>query len=223
MIRRPPRSTLFPYTTLFRSLERRFQPVMVREPSVEDTIAILRGLKDKYEVHHKVKIKDSALVAAAVLSHRYIGDRFLPDKAIDLMDESAARIRMQIESMPQPIDEIQRRIMQLEIERVSVARDQDDAASRERLARIDAELAQLKEKASGLKAQWQAEKEGIGRLGKIKEEIEAAKQAMADAERRGDLKPPAELRYGTLMTPEKQLADLDPRPAQQTDPRMPRE
>src|SRR2546425_236109 len=205
------------------ALERRFQPVMVREPSVEDTIAILRGLKGKYEVHHKVKIKDTALVAAAVLSHRYIGDRFLPDKAIDLMDESAARIRMQIDSMPQPIDEIQRRIMQLEIERVSVARDQDDAASRERLARIDAELAQLKEKASGLKAQWQAAKEGLGRLGKIKEDIEAAKQAMADAERRGDLKPPAELRYGTLMTPEKQLADLDPRPAQQTDPRMPRE
>src|SRR6184192_3927777 len=139
------------------ALERRFQPVMVREPSVEDTIAILRGLKDKYEVHHKVKIKDGALVAAAVLSHRYIGDRFLPDKAIDLIDEAAARIRMQIDSMPQEIDEIERRIMQLQIERVSVARD-DDPVSRERLAKIDAELAELQEKSAGLKARWQAEK-----------------------------------------------------------------
>jgi ATP-dependent Clp protease ATP-binding subunit ClpB len=117
---------------------------MVREPSVEDTIAILRGLKDKYEVHHKVKIKDTALVAAAVLSHRYIGDRFLPDKAIDLVDEAAARIRMQIDSMPQEIDEIERRVMQLQIERVSLARE-DDAVSRERLAKIDAELAELRE------------------------------------------------------------------------------
>ena len=205
------------------ALERRFQPVMVREPSVEDTIAILRGLKEKYEVHHKVRIKDGALVAAAVLSHRYIADRFLPDKAIDLMDEAAARIRIQIDSMPQAIDEIQRRIMQLEIERVSVARDQDDAASRDRLARIDAELAQLKEKASGLKAQWQAEKEGIGRLGKIKEDIEAAKQAMTDAERRGDLNRAAELRYGTLMSLDKQLAELDARLAGPKDGRMLRE
>src|SRR6266508_4045674 len=157
------------------ALERRFQPVMVREPSVEDTIAILRGLKEKYEVHHKVKIKDTALVAAAVLSHRYIGDRFLPDKAIDLVDEAAARIRMQIDSMPQPIDEIERRVMQLSIERVWVARDQDDPVARERLGKIDAELADLKERSAGLKAQWQAEKEGIGRLGKIKEDIEAAK------------------------------------------------
>src|SRR5205085_7027142 len=133
------------------ALERRFQPVMVREPSVEDTIAILRGLKEKYEVHHKVRIKDAALVAAAVLSHRYIGDRFLPDKAIDLVDEAAARIRMQIDSMPQPIDEIERRVMQLQIERVSVARDQDDPAARERLGRIDAELAELKERGAALK------------------------------------------------------------------------
>ncbi len=191
------------------ALERRFQPVMVREPSVEDTIAILRGLKDKYEVHHKVKIKDAALVAAAVLSHRYIGDRFLPDKAIDLVDEAAARIRMQIDSMPQEIDEIERRIMQLEIERVSVARDQDDPVARERLEKIDAELAGLKEKATGLKAQWQAEKGGIARIGKIKEDIEAARQAMADAERRGDLNRAAELRFGVLPGLEKQLADLD--------------
>ena len=197
------------------ALERRFQPVMVREPSVEDTIAILRGLKEKYEVHHKVKIKDSALVAAAVLSHRYISDRFLPDKAIDLVDEAAARIRMQIDSMPQPIDEIERRIMQLEIERVSVARDQDDPVARERLARIDAELAELKERSSALKAQWQAEKAGIAEIGRIKTEIDAAKQAMADAERRGDLNRAAELRYGTLLTLERQLAELEARLAQQ--------
>src|SRR5438046_2052866 len=196
------------------ALERRFQPVMVREPSVEDTIAILRGLKDKYEVHHKVKIKDTALVAAAVLSNRYIADRFLPDKAIDLVDEAAARIRMQIDSMPQEIDEIERRIMQLQIERVSVARD-DDPVSRERLAKIDAELAELQEKSAGLKARWQAEKEGITRVGKIKEEIEAARHAMVDAERHGDLNRAAELRYGTLLTLEKQLAELEARLADQ--------
>jgi len=196
------------------ALERRFQPVMVREPSVEDTIAILRGLKDKYEVHHKVKIKDTALVAAAVLSHRYIGDRFLPDKAIDLVDEAAARIRMQIDSMPQEIDEIERRVMQLQIERVSVARE-EDAVSRERLAKIDAELAELREKGDGLKARWQAEKAGITQIGKIKEEIETTRHAMADAERRGDLNRAAELRYGTLMTLEKRLKDLDAQLADQ--------
>jgi ATP-dependent Clp protease ATP-binding subunit ClpB len=191
------------------ALERRFQPVMVREPSVEDTIAILRGLKDKYEVHHKVKIKDAALVAAAVLSHRYIGDRFLPDKAIDLMDEAAARLRMQIDSMPQEIDEITRRIMQLEIERVSVARDQDDPGARERLSKLDAELAELKEKADVLKAQWQAEKQGITGMSRVKEELEAARQAMTDAERRGDLNKAAELRFGTLPTLEKKLAEME--------------
>jgi ATP-dependent Clp protease ATP-binding subunit ClpB len=196
------------------ALERRFQPVMVREPSVEDTIAILRGLKDKYEVHHKVKIKDTALVAAAVLSHRYIADRFLPDKAIDLVDEAAARIRMQIDSMPQAIDEIERRVMQLQIERVSVARE-EDTVSRERLAKIDAELAELREKGDGLKARWQAEKDGITRIGKIKEEIETNRHAMADAERRGDLNRAAELRYGTLMTLEKQLGELDAQLADQ--------
>ncbi|OLC33792.1 MAG: ATP-dependent chaperone ClpB, partial [Candidatus Rokubacteria bacterium 13_1_40CM_4_69_5] len=197
------------------ALERRFQPVMVREPSVEDAIAILRGLKERYEVHHKVKIKDAALVAAAILSHRYIADRFLPDKAIDLVDEAAARLRMQIDSMPQEIDEIERRIMQLEIERVSVARDQDDPGARERLGRIDAELAELKEKSAALKAQWQAEKEGITRIGKIKEEIETAKQAMADAERRGDLNRAAELRYGTLLGLEKQLREMEAQLARQ--------
>jgi ATP-dependent Clp protease ATP-binding subunit ClpB len=196
------------------ALERRFQPVMVREPSVEDTIAILRGLKEKYEVHHKVKIKDAALVAAAVLSHRYIGDRFLPDKAIDLVDEAAARIRMQIDSMPQEIDEITRRIMQLEIERVSIARETDDV-SRERLAKLDAELAELKEKAQALKAQWQAEKEGITGQGRVKADIEAARQTMADAERRGDLNKAAELRFGTLPGLEKQLAEMEQRLAEQ--------
>src|SRR5216110_2861340 len=192
------------------ALERRFQPVMVREPSVEDTIAILRGLKDKYEVHHKVKIKDAALVAAAVLSHRYIGDRFLPDKAVDLIDEAASRLKIELDSMPTEIDVIERQIMQLQIERVSVARD-DDPVSRERLAKIDAELAELQEKSAGLKARWQAEKEGITRIGKIKEEIEAARHAMADAERRGDLNRAAELRYGTLLTLEKRLAELEAR------------
>src|SRR6266568_2736897 len=196
------------------ALERRFQPVFVGEPTVEDTISILRGLRERYEQHHKVRIRDSALVAAAVLSSRYIADRFLPDKAIDLVDEAAARIRMQIDSMPQDIDEIERRIMQLQIERVSVARD-DDPVSRERLAKIDAELAELQEKGAGLKARWQAEKEGITRIGKIKEEIEAARHAMADAERRGDLNRAAELRYGTLLALEKQLAELEARLADQ--------
>ena len=186
------------------ALERRFQPVLVKEPSVEDTIAILRGLKEKYEVHHKVKIKDAALVAAAVLSHRYITDRFLPDKAIDLIDEAASRLRIEIDSMPHEIDEIERRIMQLQIERVSVARE-SDAVSQERLSKLDAELADLKEKSAHLKTQWQAEKTAILGIGKIKEELEAARAAMADAERRGDLQKAAELRYGTLMELDKRL------------------
>jgi ATP-dependent Clp protease ATP-binding subunit ClpB len=179
------------------ALERRFQPIFVKEPSVEDTIAILRGLKDKYEVHHKVRIKDSALVAAAVLSHRYIADRFLPDKAIDLVDEAASRLRIEIDSMPAELDEIERRIMQLEIERVSLAKETDEP-SRERLERLDRELADLKERSTAFKARWQGEKEAIGRVGKIAEEIDAARTAMADAERRGDLAKAAELRFGTL-------------------------
>ena len=191
------------------ALERRFQPVLVGEPSVEDTIGILRGLKERYDVHHGVRITDAALVAAATLSDRYISERFLPDKAIDLVDEAAARLRMQIDSMPQEIDEITRRIMQLEIERVSVARDQDDSGARERLAKLDAELANLKEKADVLKAQWQAEKQGISGMSGVKEEIEAARQQMAEAERRGDLNRAAELRFGTLPALEKKLADLE--------------
>jgi len=186
------------------ALERRFQPVMVREPSVEDTIAILRGLKEKYEVHHKVKIKDAALVAAAVLSQRYISDRFLPDKAIDLIDEAASRLRIEIDSMPHELDEIERRIMQLQIERVSVARE-SDAVSQERLAKLDAELRELKDRSQTLKAQWQAEKAAIMSIGRIKEEMETARAAMADAERKGDLQKAAELRYGTLTELDKKL------------------
>jgi len=185
------------------ALERRFQPVMVKEPSVEDTIAILRGLKEKYEVHHKVKIKDSALVAAAVLSHRYISDRFLPDKAIDLIDEAASRLRIEIDSLPHEIDEIERRIMQIGIERVSVARE-SDPVSKERLARLDAELAELREKSAALKAHWQAEKAAITAIGKITEETEAARMAIEEAKRRGDLERASRLQYGTL-------AELDAR------------
>ncbi|HWM77398.1 MAG TPA: AAA family ATPase, partial [Methylomirabilota bacterium] len=186
------------------ALERRFQPVMVREPSVEDTIAILRGLKEKYEVHHKVKIKDAALVAAAVLSHRYIADRFLPDKAIDLIDEASSRLRIEIDSMPHEVDEIERRIMQLQIERVSVAREAD-AVSQERLGKLDAELGELKEKSQVLKAQWQAEKAAIMAIGKIKEEAEAARAAIEDAKRRGDLEKASKLQYGTLIELDRKL------------------
>jgi ATP-dependent Clp protease ATP-binding subunit ClpB len=186
------------------ALERRFQPVMVKEPSVEDTIAILRGLKEKYEVHHKVKIKDAALVAAAVLSHRYIADRFLPDKAIDLVDEAASRLRIEIDSLPAEIDEIQRRIMQLGIERVSVARE-SDAVSKDRLARLDAELAELKARSDSLKAHWQAEKAAILAIGKIKEETEAARAAIEDAKRRGDLEKASALQYGTLIELDRKL------------------
>ncbi len=195
------------------ALERRFQPIFVKEPSVEDTIAILRGLKEKYEVHHGVKIKDSALVAAAVLSHRYIADRFLPDKAIDLMDEAASRLRIEIDSMPAELDEIERRIMQLEIERVSLAKETDEP-SRERLERLDRELAELKERSAALKTRWQAEKEAIGRIRKVKEEIDAARTAMADAERRGDLNRAAELRYGTLHQLERRLDEENGRLAE---------
>jgi len=212
------------------ALERRFQPVMVREPSVEDTISILRGLKPRYEQHHNIRIKDAALVAAAVLSHRYITDRFLPDKAIDLVDESAARIRMQMESKPQELDDVERRIMQLEIDRVSVARDTDDAAARDRLARIDAELAGLKEKADALKARWQAEKGGMERLTKVKTEIESAQQTLAEAQRdaqlgRADWSRAAEIQHSVLPRLEKERAELEARAVQQKDgaPMVPNE
>ena len=148
--------------------------MLVEEPTVDDTVAILRGLKERYEVHHGVKIKDSALVAAAVLSHRYISDRFLPDKAIDLMDEAASKLRMEIDSMPAEIDEVARRIMQLEIERHALGKEEDQA-SRERLARLNTELAELNEKSNAMKAHWQKEKETIGRIREIKQKIEEAR------------------------------------------------
>src|ERR1700677_3125523 len=186
------------------ALERRFQPVFVGEPSVEDTIAILRGLKERYQAHHHVQILDSALVAAATLSHRYIADRFLPDKAIDLVDEAAAGLRMEIDSLPTEIDEIERRIMQFEIERQAL-RKESDAHSRDRLKQIDKELAGLREQSNGLKAHWQTEKDAIGRIRKKKGEIEQLKAAEKRYERTGDLSKVAEIRYGKLSAAEKEL------------------
>jgi ATP-dependent Clp protease ATP-binding subunit ClpB len=186
------------------ALERRFQPVLVGEPSVEDTIAILRGLKERYEVHHGVRIKDAAILAAAMLSQRYIADRFLPDKAIDLIDEAAASLRIEIDSMPTEIDEIERRIMQLEIERQAL-RKESDAHSRERVQQIEKELSGLREKSSALKAQWQTEKEAIGRIRKLKEEIERLKAEEQRYERAGDLARVAEIRYGKLTAAEREL------------------
>ncbi|HYZ86240.1 MAG TPA: ATP-dependent chaperone ClpB [Bryobacteraceae bacterium] len=186
------------------ALERRFQPVFVEEPSVEDTISILRGLKDRYEVHHGVRIKDSALVAAAVLSHRYITDRFLPDKAIDLVDEAAAKLRTEIESMPTQLDETLRRVMQLEIEREALKKE-TDPASRQRLEKLERELANLKAEADALKAKWQAEKRAVQRLRTIREQIEQVKIDIEKAEREYDLNKAAELRYGKLVQLENQL------------------
>ena len=187
------------------ALERRFQPVLVSEPSVEDTIAILRGLKDRYEVHHGVRIKDSAIIAAATLSHRYISDRFLPDKAIDLIDEAAASLRMQIDSLPTEIDEIERRIMQLEIERQALLKE-SDAHSVERRAQIEKELAKLREDSSGRKARWQAEKEAISKIRKLKEQIEQLKAEEQRYERAGELAKVAEIRYGKIAQAERELA-----------------
>src|SRR5438132_4555971 len=186
------------------ALERRFQPVLVEEPSVEDTIGILRGLKDRYEVHHGVRIQDPALVAAAVLSDRYVTGRFLPDKAIDLIDESASRLRVEIDSMPVEIDEIERRIRQLEIEKAALQKE-TDPASRERLERLEQELADLNEQSAGMKAHWEREKELIGRSRTAKEEIEAARMEAERAERGGDLQRVAEIRYGRLVELEKEL------------------
>jgi ATP-dependent Clp protease ATP-binding subunit ClpB len=186
------------------ALERRFQPVMVGEPSIEDTIAILRGLKERYEVHHGVRIKDAAIVAAALLSQRYITDRFLPDKAIDLVDEAAAGLRMEIDSLPQEIDEIERRILQLEIERQAL-RKETDTNSRNRLAQIEKELAGLKEQSNSLKAHWQTEKDAIGRIRKQKEEIDRLKTEEQRYERAGELSKVAEIRYGKLSAAEKEL------------------
>jgi len=186
------------------ALERRFQPVLIGEPSVEDTIAILRGLKERYEVHHGVRIKDAAIVAAAMLSQRYITDRFLPDKAIDLVDEAAAGLRMEIDSLPSEIDEIERRIMQLEIERQAL-RKESDPHSKERLAQIEKELGGLREQSSILKAHWQTEKDAITRIRKQKEEIERLKGEEQRYERSGELSRVAEIRYGKLAAAEKEL------------------
>jgi ATP-dependent Clp protease ATP-binding subunit ClpB len=179
------------------ALERRFQPVLVEEPTVEDTIAILRGLKDRYEVHHGVRIKDSAIIAAATLSHRYISDRFLPDKAIDLIDEAAASLRMQIDSLPTEIDEIERRILQLEIERQALLKE-TDAHSVERRKQIEKELAKLREDSSARKARWQAEKDAISKIRNLKEQIEQLKAEADRYERAGDLARVAEIRYGKI-------------------------
>jgi len=180
------------------ALERRFQPVLVLPPTVEDTIAILRGLKERYEVHHGVRVQDAALVAAAVLSDRYIADRFLPDKAIDLIDEAASKLRIEIDSVPTEIDEIQRRIMQLEIERQVLSKEKDKA-SKERLEKLDAELAELNEQVTEMKAHWQTEKEAIQKIQHTKEEIENAKAEEERAIREGDYSKAGEIRHGTLV------------------------
>jgi ATP-dependent Clp protease ATP-binding subunit ClpB len=179
------------------ALERRFQPVMVDEPSVEDTIAILRGLKERYEVHHGVRIQDAALIAAATLSHRYISDRYLPDKAVDLVDEAASRLKIELDSMPTEIDQIERQIMQLEMERQALKKEKD-AASQERLARLDKEVSELKETSAQLKAQWQSEKQVIERSRKLQEQIENLKLELEQAQRQGDLGKASEIQYGRL-------------------------
>jgi ATP-dependent Clp protease ATP-binding subunit ClpB len=189
------------------ALERRFQPVLVEEPSVEDAISILRGLKERFEVHHGVRISDSALVTAVTLSSRYISDRQLPDKAIDLIDEAAAMIRTEIDSLPTELDEINRKAMQLEIEREALRRE-TDAASRERLERLEKELAELKETQTGLRAQWEREKSGIDEISQLKKELEATKEAIAKAEREYDLNKAAELKYSRLIELERKLEAL---------------
>jgi ATP-dependent Clp protease ATP-binding subunit ClpB len=187
------------------ALARRFQPVLVSEPSVEDTISILRGIKEKYEVHHGVRITDGAIVAAATLSHRYITDRFLPDKAIDLMDEAAARLRMQVDSKPEELDELDRRIMQLKIEREALQKEKD-AASRERLQRLEQELRTLEQQSAELTARWQAEKQKLKSAQKLKEELDRARFELEQAQRRGDWAKAGELTYGRIPELEKQLA-----------------
>ncbi len=179
------------------ALERRFQPVLVSEPSVEDTIAILRGLKERYEVHHGVRIQDAALVGAAVLSDRYVTGRFLPDKAIDLIDEAASRLRIEIDSMPIEIDEVERRIQQLEIERTALKKETDQA-SRERLERLEQELADLRERSEGMKAHWRQEKELIERIRALKAEIEQLRMEGERASRAGDLQRASEIQYALI-------------------------
>ncbi|HEX7862485.1 MAG TPA: ATP-dependent chaperone ClpB [Verrucomicrobiae bacterium] len=198
------------------ALERRFQPVFVNEPSVEDTIAILRGLKERYENHHGIRIQDSALVAAATLSHRYITDRFLPDKAVDLMDESASRLRMELDSMPTEIDQLERRIMQLEIEQTALKKEKDPG-SQERLKKLERELADLKEASGKLKAQWQNEKAAINAVSIINTQLEQAKLDAEKAQRTGDLKTAAEIQYGRIPELQRKLADAQKQEHDQQD------
>jgi ATP-dependent Clp protease ATP-binding subunit ClpB len=195
------------------ALERRFQPVMVGEPTVEDTISILRGLRERYEIHHGVKFKDAALVAAAVLSHRYIADRFLPDKAIDLVDEAASKLRMEIDSMPAELDEVKRRIMQLEIEREAL-RKEKDSASKDRLGKIDKELANLKEEQTQLQAHWEQEKEAIQAGRKLKEELEQVRLEIERTQRAGDYQKASELQYGKLPELERMIREAETRLAE---------
>ncbi len=190
------------------ALERRFQPIMVTEPSIEDTIAILRGLKERYEVHHGVRITDQAIVAAATLSARYISDRFLPDKAIDLVDEAASRLRIEIDSLPQEIDEVERRIVQLQIEKEALKKEKD-SVSRERLKKIDRELAELSEKSNSMKAHWQQEKDAIQTLRSLKEELEKVRFETQKAEKEGKLEQAAQLRYETLPELEEKIREAD--------------
>jgi ATP-dependent Clp protease ATP-binding subunit ClpB len=190
------------------ALARRFQPVFVEEPTVEDTISILRGLKEKYELHHGVRITDSAIVAAATLSNRYIADRFLPDKAIDLVDEASSRLRMQIDSKPEELDELDRRIIQLKIEQEALKKE-TDAASKDRLAKLEGELADLEEKSASLTARWKAEKDKLGSAQKFKEQLEAARNELAQAQRRGEFQRAGELTYGVIPDLEKKLSDVE--------------
>jgi len=197
------------------ALERRFQPVQVAEPTVEATIAILRGLKERYEVHHGVRIQDSALVAAATLSHRYITDRFLPDKAIDLVDEAASRIKMELDSKPTELDQLDRQILQLEIERTSIAKEKDPA-SKERLKRLDKELADLKEKSKALTAQWQNEKAAVNAVSVVASQLEQAKIELEQAQRKGDLNLAAQIQYGKIPELEQKLAKIEKQSAETT-------
>src|SRR5881275_1873887 len=190
------------------ALERRFQPVMVNEPSVEDTIAILRGLKERYEVHHGVRITDGALVAAAVLSHRYITDRFLPDKAIDLVDEAASSLKIELDSMPTEIDVLEREIMQHEMERQALKKEKDPA-SKDRLKKLEKELAELKEKSDALKAEWQKEKAQITEQAKLKEQLDQLRTELERAQRRGELGKASEIQYGRIPELEKKLAEME--------------
>ncbi len=201
------------------ALERRFQPVLVGEPTVEDAISILRGLRERYEIHHKVKFKDAALVAAAVLSNRYISDRFLPDKAIDLVDEAASKLRMEIDSMPAELDEVRRRIMQLEIEREAL-RKETDKASVDRLAKLDKELAGLKEEQTRLQAQWQQEKDAIKDTSELKQQLEDARRGLESAERAGDYAKASELKYARIPELEKHIQTQDVHAAQPASTRM---